>query len=116
MDTTIDRLMRADPDVIFELGARVEDWPRILPHYRWVRVLRADGDGRVVEMAARRPLLPVASGIGIPVRWTAIQRADPAEHLAARKVLAGSVHPTPDQAAADEFSLKQFEAADALAA
>jgi hypothetical protein len=41
-----------------------------------VIVLRSDGDKRIVEMAARRPVgrLP----FGIPVRWRAEQTDDPA--------------------------------------
>ena len=72
MDMTTRLTMRADPDRIFALAAAVEDWPRILPHYRWVRVLRADGRRRLVEMAAHRD--------GFPVRWTAIQELFPTEH------------------------------------
>jgi aromatase len=77
MDSVISRRMRADPQVIYELAAAVEDWPHILPHYRWVRVLRDEGGGRrVVEMAARRDLV---GGLGIPVRWSAIQTLHPAD-------------------------------------
>ena len=71
METTTSVLMRADPDVIFDLAARVERWPEILPHYRWVRLLEDHGDRRLVEMAARRDV--------IPVRWTAVQTLRPAE-------------------------------------
>lgn len=53
----------------YELAAAVENWPDILPHYRWVRVIRNDGHERLVEMAARRDV--------IPVRWRAIQVCDP---------------------------------------
>jgi hypothetical protein len=53
---------------IVELGADVERWPQILPHYRWVRLLAGRGDRRVVEMAARRGR--------IPVRWRAVQEID----------------------------------------
>jgi len=60
--------MSADRDAIFGLAAAVEQWPHILPHYRWVRLLRDDGERRVVEMAASRD--------GLPVRWTAIQELD----------------------------------------
>ena len=63
--------IRADPDVVFRLAARVEDWPRLLPHYRRVRVLRQTTESRIVEMAARRD--------AIPVRWTAEQRLFPAQ-------------------------------------
>ncbi len=71
MNTNIALAMRAEPERIFGLAARVEDWPRLLPHYRWVRVLRDDGRRRVVEMAARRDR--------IPVRWTAVQEQRPDE-------------------------------------
>ena len=76
MDTRIRRLVRADPRTIFALASRVEDWPRILPHYRWVRVLDDDGRGRrTVEMAARRD---VVGRLGFPLRWTAIETSRPA--------------------------------------
>jgi hypothetical protein len=55
--TTIDeRIVAAPPHVIFELAWRVEDWPRHLAHYRWVRFRerRSDGGG-LVEMSANRP-------------------------------------------------------------
>jgi ribosome-associated toxin RatA of RatAB toxin-antitoxin module len=71
MEMTTRIQMRADPDTVFALAAVVEDWPRILPHYRWVRLLRQDGRRRLVEMAASRD--------GIPVRWTAIQEVDSAQ-------------------------------------
>lgn len=69
MQSAIEVPMRGDPDVIFALAAAVENWPTILPHYRWVRVLRDDGVRRIVEMAARRG--------AIPVRWTAEQAVYP---------------------------------------
>ena len=71
MEMTTRIQMRADRDTVFTLAAAVEDWPRILPHYRWVRLLRERGQRRVVEMAASRD--------GIPVRWTAVQELDLAE-------------------------------------
>ncbi len=74
MDTSISRYVRADPRILYELAARVEDWPRILPHYRWVRVLDVTPDGRrTVEMAARRDVIGDQAWSGIPLRWTAIQ-------------------------------------------
>lgn len=63
-------VIRGDADRVFELAAAVERWPEFLPHYRWVRVLRDEGESRVVAMAARRDL--------IPVRWVARQWRDPA--------------------------------------
>jgi ribosome-associated toxin RatA of RatAB toxin-antitoxin module len=69
--------MRADPAVVFQLAAAVEDWPRILPHYRWVRVLASQPNGRrTVSMAARRDVFP---GLAVPLRWTAIQTIDEPE-------------------------------------
>lgn len=44
---------------IFALAADIADWPRILPHYRWVRVWGGDGRVRHAEMAARRGRFPV---------------------------------------------------------
>ncbi len=78
MDTSISRDIRADPRVIFDLAAEVQDWPRILPHYRWVHVLGSqEPDKRTVEMAARRDVLP--GGFGFPLRWTAVQTTFPAQ-------------------------------------
>jgi len=58
-------------DAIFDYAVRVEDWPRLLPHYRSVRVVAASGNERVVEMRARRNR--------IPVWWWARQVIFPAE-------------------------------------
>jgi len=50
----------APAEVAFRVAADVEAWPRILPHYRWVRFLRRDDFGRgLVEMAAWRPFGPL---------------------------------------------------------
>jgi len=74
VDTCISRLVHADAAIVFPLAAAVEDWPRILPHYRWVRVLTAHPDGRrTVQMAARRDVCP---GLGIPLAWTSIVKLD----------------------------------------
>src|SRR5258708_5695356 len=75
MHTRISRLIRAEPQVIFRLAAAVEEWPRLLPHHRWVHVIEADGPHRrVVEMAALRA---VVGPIAIPLRWTAVQTLYP---------------------------------------
>jgi aromatase len=77
VDTSISRVIRADPRVIFDLAANVPDWPRILPHYRWVRVLASAGPNqRTVEMAARRDVLPGL--VSFPLRWTAVETTFPA--------------------------------------
>ena len=65
-ETTVE--IRGPLDRIVELGADVERWPEILPHYRWVTVLEGGGERKVVEMAARRGR--------IPLRWRAVQEID----------------------------------------
>ena len=61
--------IRAPAERIFALAADVERWPRILPHYRYVRRLAApDGERRFAMGARRGP---------IPVRWEAAQRPLP---------------------------------------
>ena len=61
---TIDEHIAAAPaDLCFEVGGDVEEWPRILPHYRYVRFQRKDGFGAgLVEMSAWRDF-------GGPLRW-----------------------------------------------
>jgi ribosome-associated toxin RatA of RatAB toxin-antitoxin module len=78
MDTCIGRLVHADASIVFQLAAAVEDWPRMLPHYRWVRVLTLHPDGRrTVQMAARRDVVP---RLGIPLEWTSIVTLDEQRH------------------------------------
>ena len=56
MKTIDEHVAQAPPDLCFEVAANVEDWPRILPHYRWVRFHEKKGFASgVVEMAAWRP-------------------------------------------------------------
>lgn len=64
--------IEGSPETIFRYAARVEDWPRILPHYRSVRVLGRLGEGRLVEMRARRGRIPVS--------WWALQVLLPDAH------------------------------------
>jgi uncharacterized membrane protein len=61
-----------DINQIYAMASAVEQWPRLLPHYRWVHVLSGNTTERLVEMAAHRD--------GCPVRWTARQRLDPVHH------------------------------------
>jgi uncharacterized membrane protein len=65
--------VEADVEQVFALGAAVERWPTLLPHYRAVRVLRRAGARRWLDMAARRG--------AIPVRWQAVQEVFPAAGL-----------------------------------
>jgi ribosome-associated toxin RatA of RatAB toxin-antitoxin module len=69
METSTAIDIAAPPEVVYRLAAATEEWPRILPHYRWVKRLRGDDRRKVVEMAAWRDLYPV--------RWVAVQRNDP---------------------------------------
>jgi coenzyme Q-binding protein COQ10 len=72
---TVDTLwIAASPDRVFQRAAAVLDWPRILPHYRWVRVREERADGCLVEMAAWRPFGPLRW----PTWWLSEMRADPA--------------------------------------
>jgi len=53
---TLDRIrVNAPMERVFQAAADVEQWPKILSHYRWVRVLRQRGEETLVEMAAWRP-------------------------------------------------------------
>lgn len=54
---------------IFQDTSNLLLWPKVLPHYRWIRILSVGDDGLVVKMAARRGWLPV--------RWTSRFRVDP---------------------------------------
>ena len=72
---TVDRLaMRATPASVFEAASNVEQWPALLPHYRWVRMLERRAGGGVVEMAAWRPFGPV----GYPTWWVSEMWTDTA--------------------------------------
>lgn len=51
---------------IFDLAAEVEHWPRLLPHYRYVRRLPSANGERRFAMGARRGRIPVS--------WQAVQR------------------------------------------
>jgi ribosome-associated toxin RatA of RatAB toxin-antitoxin module len=62
--------VRASAADVYSLAENVAEWPRLLPHYRYVKVLSETADERVAVMAARRDW--------IPVRWTAAQHLLPA--------------------------------------
>jgi ribosome-associated toxin RatA of RatAB toxin-antitoxin module len=53
---------------VFETAANLELWPRILPHYRYIRYLEHSPDRNIVVMAAKRS--------GIPISWTSEQIID----------------------------------------
>jgi len=57
---------------VFDVAQDVEQWPRILSHYRWVRVLERRAEGDVVEMAAARCFGPVR----YPAWWVSRMTVD----------------------------------------
>jgi len=68
MHKTNSILMQAPKTAIFETAADLELWPKILPHYRYIRFLERGADRNLVMMAARRS--------GIPISWTSEQIID----------------------------------------
>ena len=68
MHKTNSILIDAPKTAIFETAANLELWPRILPHYRYIRFLERGPDRNVVVMAAQRS--------GIPISWTSEQIID----------------------------------------
>jgi ribosome-associated toxin RatA of RatAB toxin-antitoxin module len=51
--------MSADPDAVFRTASDVLNWPKILPHYRWVRRLGSTQGEMNIEMSAWRSFIPV---------------------------------------------------------
>jgi len=71
MQTVDEQVVRAPLAIILELATQVEDWPRYLPHYRYVRFhsRRSDGGG-LVEMSAYRPFRAVNTPKGpLRINW-----------------------------------------------
>jgi ribosome-associated toxin RatA of RatAB toxin-antitoxin module len=62
MQTGNSIIIQAPREAIFETAADLEGWPRILPHYRYIRFLERNAQRSIVEMAASRS--------GIPISWT----------------------------------------------
>ena len=54
--------------MIFDTAANLELWPKILPHYRYIKFLERGHDRNLVIMAATRS--------GIPISWTSEQIID----------------------------------------
>ncbi len=63
--------INGDPDRIFALAANIQDWPRILPHYRYVVIEEQADRHKVARMGASRD--------GFPVKWRARQELLPEE-------------------------------------
>jgi len=68
MHKTNSILMHAPKMAIFDTAADLELWPKILPHYRYIRFLERSPERNVVVMAAQRS--------GIPISWTSEQIVD----------------------------------------
>jgi ribosome-associated toxin RatA of RatAB toxin-antitoxin module len=68
MHKTNSIVMLAPKTAIFDTAANLELWPKILPHYRYIRFLERGPDRNLVVMAARRS--------GIPISWTSEQIVD----------------------------------------
>jgi ribosome-associated toxin RatA of RatAB toxin-antitoxin module len=61
-------IMHSPKISIFETAANLELWPKILPHYRYIRFLERSPNRNVVVMSATRS--------GIPISWTSEQIID----------------------------------------
>ena len=68
MHKTNSIIMHAPRAEIFETAANLELWPKILPHYRYIKYLERGTDRNVVIMAANRS--------GIPISWMSEQIID----------------------------------------
>jgi len=64
MNSTTTITIKAPYERIFPLTEKVEEWGEILPHYRYVRVLKRGGNRKLLKMSAWRDF--------IPVTWTAV--------------------------------------------
>ncbi|HEY8195664.1 MAG TPA: SRPBCC family protein [Gemmatimonadales bacterium] len=70
---TVDQIRVAAPaEAVFHAAADVEQWPRLLNHYRWVRMLERGEQGGLVEMAAWRPF----GRLKYPTWWVSEMRVD----------------------------------------
>ena len=68
MHKTNSIIMQASRAEIFETAANLELWPKILPHYRYIKYLERGTDRNVVIMATSRS--------GIPISWMSEQVID----------------------------------------
>jgi len=68
MHKTNSIIMQASRAEIFETAANLGLWPKILPHYRYIKYLERGTDRNVVIMAANRS--------GIPISWMSEQVID----------------------------------------
>ena len=68
--------MMGDPEVIrpriYQLAADIQDWPAILPHYRYLRVTEKSDRHKMADFGATRD--------GLPVSWRARQELFPKDY------------------------------------
>ncbi|MEO6848736.1 MAG: SRPBCC family protein [Chthoniobacterales bacterium] len=69
MHTQTSITIRAPKEKIFQTAADLSQWPRILPHYRYIHYIQRGENRHIVKMAATRD--------GIPISWTSEQIIDP---------------------------------------
>ena len=69
MHTTNEIEIRGAAERIFQLAADIQDWPDILPHYRYMRILERSERHKVADFGASRD--------GFPVKWRARQELFP---------------------------------------
>ena len=82
--------IEGDPDRIFQLAANIQDWPDILPHYRYVRIEEMTDLVKVAWMGAARQVFPQRWGLGgFPVKWRARQELIPEERRIRFKHIGG---------------------------
>jgi uncharacterized membrane protein len=72
MRTVDRRSMKAPIERVFRAALDVEQWPALLSHYRWVRMLEHRENGGLVEMAAWRPFGPLQ----YPTWWVSEMQVD----------------------------------------
>lgn len=82
-----EHLVDAPAHVCFSIAADVENWPALLPHYRWVRFHDKQRFGTgIVEMSAYR-LFP--AGVKYPTWWVSEMRVSETEPAVYYKHIAG---------------------------
>jgi ribosome-associated toxin RatA of RatAB toxin-antitoxin module len=80
METTDEQVVRAPLERIFRIAADVEQWPKHLPHYRFVTMREPNGrGGGIVEMSANRPFGP----LNWPTWWLSQMEVRPPDTTAA---------------------------------
>lgn len=52
--------IQAPLERVFELTSDLEQWPRVLPHYRYIKYFSREGNKSHVKMAAKRGVIPIA--------------------------------------------------------